>query len=77
LKPPKTALLIRVICVGTDPRNELTENFIEKAKAADPIALICEGTRMAKSEKRQNTSARIVPNETQFIVNFGQWITIT
>ena len=38
------------------PRKDLTENFIEKAKAAEPIALICEGTRMAEKETRQNYS---------------------
>jgi ribonuclease J len=38
------------------PRKDLTENFIEKAKAAEPTALICEGTRMAVKETRQNYS---------------------
>jgi ribonuclease J len=38
------------------PRKDLTENFIEKAKGVEPIALICEGTRMAEHETRQNYS---------------------
>ncbi len=38
------------------PRKDLTEEFIEKAKDAEPIALITEGTRMADTEKRQNYS---------------------
>ncbi len=38
------------------PRKDLTENFIEKAKEAEPKALICEGTRMAERETRQNYS---------------------
>jgi len=38
------------------PRKDLTENFIEKAKEAEPTALICEGTRMAERETRQNYS---------------------
>jgi ribonuclease J len=38
------------------PRKDLTEDFIEKAKSCEPIALICEGTRMAEKEKRQNCS---------------------
>jgi ribonuclease J len=38
------------------PRKDLTENFIQKAKEAEPIALICEGTRMAVKETRQNFS---------------------
>jgi len=38
------------------PRKDLTENFLEKAKEVEPIALICEGTRMAVKETRQNYS---------------------
>jgi ribonuclease J len=38
------------------PRKDLTENFIQKAKEAEPTALICEGTRMAVKETRQNYS---------------------
>jgi ribonuclease J len=38
------------------PRKDLTENFIQKATAVKPIALITEGTRMAETEKRQNYS---------------------
>jgi len=38
------------------PRKDLTESFIEKAKCSDPIALICEGTRMEEKETRQNYS---------------------
>jgi ribonuclease J len=34
----------------------LTENFIQAAKEAEPAALICEGTRMAEHETRQNYS---------------------
>jgi mRNA degradation ribonuclease J1/J2 len=34
----------------------LTENFIARAKEAEPTALICEGTRMAAKETRQNYS---------------------
>ena len=38
------------------PRKDLTENFIEEAKAVKPVAIICEGTRMAQVETRQNYS---------------------
>ena len=38
------------------PRKDLTENFIARAKEAEPTALICEGTRMALKETRQNYS---------------------
>jgi ribonuclease J len=38
------------------PRRDLTEEFIERAKDAEPVALITEGTRMADVERRQNYS---------------------
>jgi len=38
------------------PRKDLTEDFMEKAKGCEPIALICEGTRMVEKEKRKNYS---------------------
>jgi ribonuclease J len=38
------------------PRKDLTEDFVEKAKGCEPIALICEGTRMVEKEKRKNYS---------------------
>ena len=38
------------------PRRDLTEDFIAKAKAAEPDVLVCEGTRMALKEKRKNYS---------------------
>ncbi|RLI67274.1 MAG: MBL fold metallo-hydrolase, partial [Candidatus Gerdarchaeota archaeon] len=38
------------------PRKDLTEDFLEKARACEPVALICEGTRMVEEEKRKNYS---------------------
>jgi ribonuclease J len=38
------------------PRKDLTEDFIEKAKECEPVALICEGTRMVEKETRKNYS---------------------
>jgi ribonuclease J len=38
------------------PRKDLTEDFIEKAESCEPVALICEGTRMVEMEKRKNYS---------------------
>ena len=38
------------------PRRDLTKDFLGKARACEPIALICEGTRMVKEEKRKNYS---------------------
>jgi len=37
-------------------RKDLTDDFLEKAKDCEPIALVCEGTRMAEQERRQNYS---------------------
>ena len=51
------------------PRKDLTENFIEKAKAAKPIAMICEGTRMAEKETRQNYSEQQVQQISTSIVS--------
>jgi ribonuclease J len=49
-------------------RSDLTEDFIEKAKAADPIAMICEGTRMTNSENRQNISEPEVKKQAQDLI---------
>ena len=38
------------------PRKDLTEDFLEKAQSCEPVALICEGTRMVEKEKRKNYS---------------------
>ncbi|MGF3498864.1 MAG: MBL fold metallo-hydrolase [Candidatus Methanosuratincola sp.] len=38
------------------PRKDMTEEFVERAASAEPVALICEGTRMEEVERRQNYS---------------------
>lgn len=38
------------------PRADLTEEFLERARECEPVALICEGTRMVEKEKRKNYS---------------------
>jgi ribonuclease J len=38
------------------PRRDMTEEFAAKAQECEPEALICEGTRMVKAEKRKNYS---------------------
>jgi ribonuclease J len=50
------------------PRKDLTEDFIGKAKEAEPIALICEGTRMARKERRKNVTEPQVRKESDKIV---------
>jgi len=51
------------------PRKDLTEDFIAKAKDAEPDALICEGTRMALKEKRKNFSEEQVETLSDKIVS--------
>jgi len=51
------------------PRRNLTEEFIEKAKTAEPDALICEGTRMALKENRKNYSESHVEQRCNRIVS--------
>jgi len=38
------------------PRRDMTEEFIDKACACEPVAMICEGTRMVEKERRRNYS---------------------
>jgi len=38
------------------PRKDMTEEFVAKACECEPMALICEGTRMVEKERRQNYS---------------------
>jgi ribonuclease J len=59
------------------PRKDLTEDFIEKAKDAEPIALITEGTRMAQTEKRQNYSEPQVKQRSDKIVQSTDRIVFT
>ena len=38
------------------PRKDMTEEFADKARESEPVAMICEGTRMVEEEKRKNYS---------------------
>ncbi|RLI10293.1 MBL fold metallo-hydrolase [Candidatus Bathyarchaeota archaeon] len=38
------------------PKHEMTEEFLEAARAAEPVALVSEGTRMVTRERRRNLS---------------------
>jgi ribonuclease J len=49
-------------------RKDLSEDFIQKARESSPDALICEGTRMALKEKRQNYSEQQVEDKSNEIV---------
>lgn len=47
------------------PRADMTKEFIEKAKATEPEALIIEGTRVTKEEKRKNHTEKFVHDESK------------
>jgi len=51
------------------PRKDLTKDFMEKTKECEPIAMICEGTRMVENEKRKNYSERQVQGLSNTIVS--------
>ncbi len=38
------------------PKYEMTLEFLEAAREAGPVAMVCEGTRMARRERRRNLS---------------------
>jgi ribonuclease J len=50
-------------------RKDLTEDFVQRAKASEPVALVCEGTRMALKEKRKNYSEAQVEHLSNGIVS--------
>ena len=37
-------------------RKDLTDDFVKEATESEPVALVCEGTRMGLKEKRKNYS---------------------
>ena len=59
------------------PRKDLTEEFIEKAKEAEPVAMITEGTRMAAVERRKNHSEAQVQKLSNDIVSSTDKIVFT
>ena len=59
------------------PRKDLTEEFIDKAEKCDPAALICEGTRMAENDTRQNYSELQVKQLSNEIVSSTDNIVFT
>jgi ribonuclease J len=50
-------------------RKDLTDDFLRKAEACEPVALICEGTRMVQTEKRKNFSEAQVKRLSSEIVS--------
>ncbi|MDH5686343.1 MAG: MBL fold metallo-hydrolase [Candidatus Bathyarchaeota archaeon] len=42
------------------PRSDMTGDFVDKACQSEPVAMICEGTRMVEVERRKNHSEQEV-----------------
>jgi ribonuclease J len=59
------------------PRSDMTEDFMSKACDSDPVAMICEGTRMATVEKRKNHSEQQVKEKSNNIVSSTNKIVFT
>ncbi len=51
------------------PKSKMTGEFAEKARESEPIAMICEGTRMLAKERRKNLSEDEVKEESKKIVS--------
>jgi ribonuclease J len=51
------------------PRNDLTEDFLEKARSCEPIVMISEGTRVAQSDRRSNYSEEEVKKTADELVS--------
>jgi ribonuclease J len=51
------------------PRRDMTEEFIDRACESDPVAMICEGTRMVEVEKRKNYSEQQVKQRSDEVVS--------
>lgn len=51
------------------PRRDMTEEFVKKASESEPIAMICEGTRMVEKEKRKNYSEKQVKELSEKVVS--------
>lgn len=51
------------------PRKDMTEEFIEKATESEPVAMICEGTRMVDVEHRKNHSEQQVKDNSDKVVS--------
>ena len=51
------------------PRKDMTEEFAERASQSEPVAIVCEGTRMVEKEKRKNYSERQVEKLSEKVVS--------
>lgn len=51
------------------PKKSMTEEFIEKAAKAKPIALLCEGTRMSYETEKNHTEQEVEERASEIIKN--------
>jgi len=51
------------------PRKDMTEEFMDKARDCEPVAIICEGTRMVEEERRKNYSEQEVKKLSDKVVS--------
>lgn len=51
------------------PRKDMTEEFADKGRGCEPLAMICEGTRMVEVERRKNYSEEQVEKLSNLIVS--------
>jgi ribonuclease J len=58
------------------PMSEMSEEFVEKAEGAEPIAMICEGTRINPNEKRTTYSEEDVRRLSNKVVEKSRKIVI-
>lgn len=59
------------------PLPEMTRDFIEKAADEKPVAMICEGTRVAPVEKRKNLSEKEVFEKSNKIISKTKKLVVT
>ncbi len=51
------------------PRRDMTEEFVEKARESEPVAMVSEGTRMVELERRKNYSEAEVEKMSNSVVS--------
>jgi len=51
------------------PRRDLTEDFVDKARSCEPVAMISEGTRMVENDRRQSYSEEEVKTLADVLVS--------
>lgn len=58
------------------PRSDMTQEFVERSAAERPIALICEGTRVAENDPRQNLSEQGVRDRARKLISSSKGLAV-